>query len=151
MNLIPHAMAQTTDQPAPVAPAPAPATPAPAGKTTATVQQTDPGQPLQPPSFQELAAQMVPVFVIIAIVYVIVLRPRQRAEKEKLKQLQNVRRGDTIVTTSGFIGKVARAIDDAEVEVELAPNVRVRLLKTAIVEVRAKGEPVKDAATIAKS
>lgn len=161
MELIPQAMAQTTEQapaapapaaPAPAAPAPAPdaSTPAQTGKA-ASVQPTTDQQGLQAPSFQELIAQMVPVFVIIAIVYIIVLRPRQRAEKDKLKQLQNVRRGDTLVTSSGLIGKVTRAIDDAEVEVELAPNVRVRMLRTSIIEVRAKGEPVKDQTAAPKS
>ncbi|PPD44571.1 MAG: preprotein translocase subunit YajC, partial [Methylocystis sp.] len=46
---------------------------------------------------------------------------------------------------SGFVGKVTRAIDDNEVEFELAPNVRARLLRSAIAEVRSRGEPVKDA------
>ena len=79
----------------------------------------------------------------MGIVYILVIRPRARREKEQLAQLRNVRRGDTLVTSSGIIGKVTKSIDDDEVEVEIAPNVRVRLLRSAIVEVRAKGEPVK--------
>ena len=58
--------------------------------------------------------------------------------------MANVRRGDTVVTTGGLIGKVTKAVDQAEVEVEIAPNVRVRLVRGMISDVRAKGEPVKD-------
>ena len=64
------------------------------------------------------------------------------AGKEQKDALQNVRRGDTVVTTGGLVGKVTKTIDDAEVEVEIAQNVRVRVLRHAIAEVRAKGEPV---------
>ncbi|NBS34294.1 MAG: preprotein translocase subunit YajC [Methylocystaceae bacterium] len=87
----------------------------------------------------------------MGIVYILVIRPRARREKEQLAQLRNVRRGDTLVTSSGIIGKVTKSIDDDEVEVEIAPNVRVRLLRSAIVEVRAKGEPVKEAPASTKS
>jgi preprotein translocase subunit YajC len=57
----------------------------------------------------------------------------------------NLRRGDTVVTSGGLIGKVAK-VDDAEVQVELAENVRVRVVRGMITEVRAKGEPVKEGA-----
>jgi len=82
--------------------------------------------------------------VVMGIVYILVIRPRSRREKEQLAQLRNVRRGDTLVTTSGFVAKVTKSIDDAEIEVEIAPNVRVRMLRTAVAEVRAKGEPVRE-------
>ena len=58
---------------------------------------------------------------------------------------QAARRGDTVVTTGGIIGKISKAVDDNEVELEVAPNVKVRLARSGIAEVRAKGEPVKDA------
>ena len=60
--------------------------------------------------------------------------------------ISGVRRGDTIVTTGGIIGKVTKVTDAAEIEVEIAANVRVRILRQMIAEVRSKGEPVKDAA-----
>ena len=59
--------------------------------------------------------------------------------------VQAARRGDTVVTTGGLIGKISKAVDDNEVELEIAPNVKVRLARSGIAEVRAKGEPVKDA------
>ena len=58
--------------------------------------------------------------------------------------VQAARRGDVVVTTGGLIGKVTKSVDDNEVEFEIAPNVRVRLARSGIAEVRAKGEPVKD-------
>ncbi|MFM8860540.1 MAG: preprotein translocase subunit YajC [Methylocystis sp.] len=144
MKLIPDAMAQTP-QPA----APAQSTPPMTTATQASGAQPDPAA--QQPSLPDLFAQLVPIFVVMGIVYILVIRPRARREKEQLAQLRNVRRGDTLVTSSGIIGKVTKSIDDDEVEVEIAPNVRVRLLRSAIVEVRAKGEPVKEAPASTKS
>jgi preprotein translocase subunit YajC len=162
MKLIPEAMAQTEQAPTSNAPPPAPsaappapapsATPAPVGSkgaTTATTGQPNPETP--PVTLPDLIAQIVPVLVVIGIVYLIVLRPQQRAQKEKAKQLGNVRRGDIVVTSSGLIGKVTKAVDDAEFEIEIAPNMRSRMLRSAVVEVRSKGEPVKDQAPSAKS
>lgn len=158
MKLIPEALAQTlapseqttpTDAapaPAPAAPTP-PAVPTPPAPTSGQTGTAQPGTPDVPPgATPDPLAQIIPILVIIGIVYIIVLRPRHRKEKEAKEQLKNVRRGDTLVTSSGFIGKVTKAIDDAEVEVEIAPNVRVRMMRTAIAEVRARGEPVKDQA-----
>ena len=59
--------------------------------------------------------------------------------------IQGARRGDTIVTSGGLIGKITKATDEVEVELEIAPNVRVRVARSGITEVRAKGEPVKEA------
>jgi preprotein translocase subunit YajC len=60
--------------------------------------------------------------------------------------IANVRRGDTIVTTGGLIGKVVKVVDEGEVQVELAEGVKVRVVRGMIAEVRAKGEPVKEPA-----
>ena len=55
-----------------------------------------------------------------------------------------LRRGDTVVTSSGLVGKISKVLNDNEVQVELAEGVRVRMLKAAVIEVRTRGEPVKD-------
>jgi preprotein translocase subunit YajC len=60
--------------------------------------------------------------------------------------VKNVRRGDTVVTNGGLIGKVTKVIDDDQIEIEIADEVRIRQLRTMLSEVRAKGEPVKDEA-----
>jgi preprotein translocase subunit YajC len=96
-------------------------------------------------------SQLVPIIIIMAIVYFIVIRPQQRQTKAQKDLLKNVRRGDTIVTSGGLIGKVTKVVDDSEVEMEVSPNVRMRLLRSAIAEVRARGEPVKEPAASAKN
>ena len=77
--------------------------------------------------------------------YFFVLRPQQKKVKDQADLIKNIRRGDTVVTAGGLIGKVTKATDDAEVEVEIAANVRVRVARPMVTEVRAKGEPVKAA------
>ena len=94
--------------------------------------------------------QLVPIVAMVTIVYFIILRPQQRRQKEQREMVMAARRGDIVVTTGGLIGKVTKSVDDNEVEFEIAPNVRVRLARSGISEVRAKGEPVKDATTPAK-
>ena len=83
------------------------------------------------------------------IMYFLVLRPQQRAARERADLLKNIRRGDTVTTSGGIIGKVTKVVDDSELEVEIAPNVRVRVARAMVSEVRAKGEPVKDMAKTA--
>ena len=99
----------------------------------------------------DVLVQLVPIVATIAIVYFIILRPQQRRQKEQRELVMAARRGDVVVTTGGLIGKVTKSVDDNEVEFEIAPNVRVRLARSGIAEVRAKGEPVKDATPPAKS
>jgi preprotein translocase subunit YajC len=161
MKLITDAMAQTEQPAAPPAetapapaaptpptPAPEPPVPAPAPQTAQTqtgVGANTAADQNQPPSLPDLFAQLIPIFVVMGIVYILVIRPRARREKAALDALRNVRRGDTIVTTGGIVGKVTKAIDDNEIELEIAQNARIRLVRSAIAEVRAKGEPVKEA------
>jgi preprotein translocase subunit YajC len=73
----------------------------------------------------------------------LILRPQQRRAKDQKALVQGARRGDTVVTSGGLIGKVTKSTDENEVELEIAPNVRVRLARSGIADVRAKGEPVK--------
>ena len=94
--------------------------------------------------------QLVPIVAMIAIVYFVLWRPQQRRAKEQRQMVQAARRGDIVVTTGGIIGKVTKSVDDNEVEFEIAPNVRVRLARSGIQEVRAKGEPIKDSTPPAK-
>ncbi len=88
--------------------------------------------------------QFAPFVVIFAIMYFLILRPQQQRAKQQREMIQAARRGDVVVTSGGLIGKITKSTDDNEVELEIAPNVRVRLTRSGISEVRAKGEPVKD-------
>jgi preprotein translocase subunit YajC len=90
-----------------------------------------------------LTGGLVPIILVFAIMYFLVLRPQQQKQKQHRDMVANLRRGDTVVTSGGLIGKVAK-VDENEVQVELAENVRVRLVRGMISEVRAKGEPVKE-------
>jgi preprotein translocase subunit YajC len=93
----------------------------------------------------DLILQMAPFGAILVIMYFLIMRPQQRKAKLHAEMIANVRRGDTIVTTGGLIGKVTKAVDAAEIEMEIAPTIKVRVSRPMISEVRAKGEPVKDA------
>ncbi len=92
----------------------------------------------------EMILQFVPFILIFVIMWFLIIRPQQRRVKEHREMVNNVRRGDTIVTTGGIVGKVTRAAEDAtELEVEIADGVKVKLVRGMIAEVRTKGEPVK--------
>ena len=85
-----------------------------------------------------------PLIFIFAIMYFLMIRPQQQRMKELRNMVENVRRGDTVVTAGGIVGRVTKAPvkDDPEVTVEIADNVQVRVIKSTISEVRAKGQPV---------
>ena len=87
-----------------------------------------------------------PFVLIVIIMYFLVIRPQQKSARAHTDLIKNVRRGDTIVMTGGLIGKVSRVVDDNEIELEIAPNIKVRVSRAQISEVRSKGEPVKDPA-----
>ena len=57
--------------------------------------------------------------------------------------IENVRRGDTVIMTGGLIGKVTKVAEGPEIEIEIADNVKVKIIRTMIAEVRSKSEPVK--------
>ncbi len=64
--------------------------------------------------------------------------------KQREAMIAAVRRNDTVVTGGGIVGKVTKVLDEEkEVEVEIAPNVKVRVLRSTLADVRVKGEPVK--------
>jgi preprotein translocase subunit YajC len=85
-----------------------------------------------------------PFAIIFVIVYFLVIRPQRNKAKQHDNLLKNMRRGDSVVTNGGLIGKITRVVDDNELELEIAPSVRVRVARAMISDVRAKGEPVKD-------
>jgi preprotein translocase subunit YajC len=98
------------------------------------------------PGGVDLLMQMAPFGLILIIMYFLILRPQQQRAKAHQEMVANIRRGDTVVTNGGLIGKVTKTVDDSEIEIEIAANVRVRQSRSSIAEVRAKGEPVKDSA-----
>ena len=88
--------------------------------------------------------QFVPFILIFVIMWFLIIRPQQRRVKAHQDMIKNVRRGDTIVTSGGIIGKVSKVLEDsADIEVEIADNVKVKVARAMIAEVRSKTEPVK--------
>lgn len=94
-----------------------------------------------------------PLIFIFAIMYFLMIRPQQQRAKQHREMVDNVRRGDTVVTAGGILGRVAKVPqkDDPEITVEIADNVQVRVLKSTLSEVRAKGQPVEASAKADKS
>jgi preprotein translocase subunit YajC len=89
---------------------------------------------------------LLPFVLIFVIMYFLILRPQQKRAKQHQDMVKNVRRGDTVITNGGLIGKVTKVIDDEQIEIEIADEVRIRQLRGMLTDVRAKGEPVKDEA-----
>jgi preprotein translocase subunit YajC len=92
----------------------------------------------------DLLYQLLPFLLIFVIMYFLILRPQQKRAKQHQDMVKNVRRGDTLITTGGLVGKVTKVVDDDQVEIEIADGVRVRQVRSMVADVRAKGEPVKD-------
>ena len=90
---------------------------------------------------------LLPFALIFVIMYFLILRPQQKRVKQHQDMVKNVRRGDTVVTNGGLIGKVTKVIDDDQIEIEIADDVRIRQMRQMVADVRAKGEPVKEEAT----
>jgi preprotein translocase subunit YajC len=91
-----------------------------------------------------MLVSLLPFILIFVIMYFLILRPQQKRQKQHQEMIKNVRRGDTVITSGGLIGKVIKVVDDEQIEVEVADGVRVRQAKSMLADVRAKGEPVKE-------
>ena len=82
---------------------------------------------------------LMPLLLIFVIFYFLLIRPQQKRLKAHREMVAAVRRGDTVVTSGGIVGKAAKVSDD-EVQVEIAEGVRVRVVKSTLSEVRPKGQ-----------
>lgn len=89
----------------------------------------------------EAFAQFIPLILIFAIMWFLLIRPQQKKLKEHQAMVTALRKGDQVVTQGGLIGKVTRVKGDEEVEVELSEGVRVRVIKQTIAQVLSKTEP----------
>lgn len=86
-------------------------------------------------------AQFLPLILIFAIMYFLLIRPQQKKMKEHRAMVEALRRGDQVVTAGGLIGKVTKVKDEDEVEVELTDGVKVRVVQSTIASVLNKTEP----------
>lgn len=90
---------------------------------------------------------LVPVIAMFAIMYFLVLRPQQQRAKELRQAVDSLRRGDTVITAGGIVGRVAKVPqkDDTEIMVEIADNVQVKVLRSTLTDVRPKNADKADA------
>src|SRR5258707_10093631 len=95
----------------------------------------------------DMLVSLLPFVLIFVIMYFLILRPQQKRVKQHAELVKGVRRGDTVITSGGLVGKVTKVIDDDKIEIEIADGVRAVQMRSMVSDVRAKGEPVKDEAS----
>jgi preprotein translocase subunit YajC len=105
---------------------------------TSAYAQGVPGMPTT-----DTLIQFVPFVLIFVIMWFLIIRPQQRRARQHADMIKAVRRGDTVVSSGGIVGRVTKVTDDPEIEIEIAEGVRVKLIRSMVAEVRTKGEPVK--------
>jgi preprotein translocase subunit YajC len=111
--------------------------------TAALAQST--GTPAAAPGgISDLLIQFAPILLLVVIFWLLIFRPQQKRAKAQREMLGAITRGDTVVTTGGIVGKVTKAVDGEDLEVEISQGVRVKLVRGMIADVRNKGTPVND-------
>ena len=85
----------------------------------------------------------IPIILIFVIMYFLLIRPQQKKIKEHKNMVDNLRRGDQVLTQGGIIGKITKVKEGEEIEVELGKEVKVSVIRSTIVNVLSKTEPVK--------
>jgi preprotein translocase subunit YajC len=85
----------------------------------------------------------IPIILIFIIMYFLLIRPQQKKIKEHKLMVEGIRRGDQVLTQGGIIGKISKVKEGEEVEVEVAKDVKVTIIKSTIVNVLNKSEPAK--------
>jgi preprotein translocase subunit YajC len=94
-----------------------------------------------PDTGQVILSQLLFIVPIVAIFYFLLIRPQQKRQKAHRLMLEGLKRGDTVITSGGLIGKIVK-LEDAEVTLDAGEGVKLRVLRGMILEVRAKGEPI---------
>ena len=90
----------------------------------------------------DMLTSFVPLILIFVIFYFFLIRPQQKKAKEHKAMVEALRRGDQVLTQSGIFGKVTKVKDgEEEVEIEIAKDVKIRLLRSAVASVISKTEP----------
>ncbi|HHN68249.1 MAG TPA: preprotein translocase subunit YajC [Thermopetrobacter sp.] len=94
------------------------------------------------PGASGIFGMILPLILMMAVFWFLLIRPQQKKMKEHQAMLESIRRGDTIITSGGLVGKVAKVNGD-ELTVEIAPELKVKVLRGYVADVRAKGQPAK--------
>jgi len=93
------------------------------------------------PSAGMLNSMLIPMILVFGIMWFFLIRPQQKKLKQDEAMRGALRRGDKVLTTGGIVGKVTKVKDDGEIEVEVAPSVKIHVVKSAISQVLSKTEP----------
>lgn len=99
----------------------------------------------------DIFMSLLPFILIFVVMYFLIIRPQRQQAKKREEMLGAVRRGDTVVTGGGLVGKVTKVINDNELEVDLGGGTKVTAMRTMLADVRVKGEPVANQNAPAKS
>jgi len=92
----------------------------------------------------DILTSLAPIIILIVIFWFLIFRPQQKRAKEHQAMLAAIRRGDTIVTSGGIVGKVTKVTEGDDLEVEIAQGTKVKVVRTMVTDVRSKPEPVND-------
>ena len=91
---------------------------------------------------------LLPFVLIFVVFYFFLIRPQQKRAKEHREMVSQLRRGDKVITSGGLVGTVTKSVDDQEtVEVEIAKDVKVNIMRTMIADKRSKDDKAKKANT----
>jgi preprotein translocase subunit YajC len=90
---------------------------------------------------QSALIQFLPLVLIFIVFYFLLIRPQQKKAKDQRAMLDALRRGDRVVTGGGILGTVSKVVSPEEVEVDIAPGVRIKVLRSTITSVLAKPDP----------
>jgi preprotein translocase subunit YajC len=85
--------------------------------------------------------QLLPFVLVFVFFYFLIIRPQSQARKKHMEMINNVKRGDTVVTSGGIVGKVSKVLDGDEIMVELADNVVVKVIRSTLSDIRNKPTP----------
>ena len=96
------------------------------------------------PGGADLLIQFAPILLLVVIFWLLIFRPQQKRMKAQQAMLSAISRGDTVVTTGGLVGKVTKAVDGEDLEVEIAQGTRVKITRGGVADVRSKSAPVND-------
>jgi preprotein translocase subunit YajC len=88
------------------------------------------------PGGGDIILQLLPFLLIFLIIYFLILRPQQKRVKAHKEMIDSLKKGDTVITQGGLIGKISKITSDQEIEIELAKDVKVKVVRGMISDIR---------------
>ena len=88
-------------------------------------------------------AQFIPLILIFVIFYFFLIRPQQKKVKEHKLMVENLKRGDRVITSGGIVGTIERIIDAEKAEISISDNVNVEIIKSSGIQALVNSQEVK--------